>query len=147
MDNQLGLIKEAARKADKNEDFDLHSDNLFNPDDLSWDKSTLIDTAATVLWNQMGTVLSGMALIDRVWLERMVAQKVANRHMEEGYLDWTLHIGLPGNKVTKSVTVTYPVRNGQLIEAQYFRIPSGSLIPLTKEGLLNYITVGRRPGW
>lgn len=151
MQNVERLIREAAELAKKStlelEGLDLAADEVFVPEDLEWDRTTLIDHAATMLWDQLGTVLGGSAVVDRVWLERMVAQKVTARHMEEGYLDWALLVGLPGNNVMKSVSLTYPVRNGKLEAAKYFRISTGGVIPLTKETLLNYITIGKRPGW
>jgi len=125
----------------------LVEEDMFSPETLAWDKSPLIDDAATMVWKQISGMLAGKAALSRIWLEKIIALKTAGRHLHEGELRWNLLVGLAQTKVAKAITVSYPVRQGKLRPAQYFEIPGGQAIPLTEAHLLNYLQLGMRPGW
>lgn len=120
----------------------LPNPDLFEPDDLVWDASSLITAAATQISDQLNNLVSGELVTERIWLERMYPVQVKEGHLEEGTLDWVVYLRSPGLRVTKAVTLTYPVENGKISDARYFKDIAGRVIPLTREHLLNYVHFG-----
>jgi len=120
----------------------IPNQELFDPDDLVWDRSSLIDAAASQVMNQIGALTGGELVTERIWLERMNTVNVKHGYLEEGTLDWVIYLRSPGLRVTKAITTTYQVYQGKLDDAKYFRTPSGKVVPLTREHLMNYIQFG-----
>jgi len=120
----------------------LPNPDLFEPDDLVWDSSSLIQAAATQIDDQLNRLIGGDLVTERIWLERMLSVQIKEGHMEEGTLDWVVYLRSPGLRVTKAVTLTYPVEKGIIVDAKYFRDNAGKVIPLTREHILNFVQFG-----
>lgn len=131
--------------AEHNEDLlSIPSPDLFEPDDLIWDRSSLISAAADMIQGQVGELIGGNLVMERIWLEKMNPTVVKNAHLEEGTLDWVVYLRSPALRVTKAISLSYPVNAGKVAKATYFRTSSGQVIPLTREHLLNFVQFGVR---
>ena len=120
----------------------IEQDLTFNPEMLTWDRSQLIEDVADVINDQMYKLMTEDLRIERLWLEKIGANVVSEGKVIEGEVNCVIYVFSELYKQTRVICLTYPVHEGKILEAVYFRDSSGNIIPLNKTSLLNFVRLG-----
>lgn len=120
------------------------SDMLFDPEDMVWKRSELLDQVADVVSTSLSEATGSELLTERLWMSKTVASKVHLGRLVEGQLEWTALLTNPVLKVSKTVTFPVPIIDGVIEKPKYFFDSSGRMMPFTHASLVNYVNLGIR---
>ena len=137
----------------KREDVLEHSDDigksseeqmLWEPEDLVWDKSALLEDAATMLQDHLRDVIGMKLIAEQISLDRVVAKKVIKGYVDDGEVNWIVTLRSPQYRTVKTISLCYPIYQGTMHRASYFRDVAGNIIPFSSARVINFVVLGIR---
>lgn len=112
---------------------------------LSLDKERLIDDAATVMQDVLGTIVTAELNVETIDLESLRVYAVKDKVAHSAELVWGVAVTSPYRNVSRYISIPMTVAGGKIVKPAVFRDSVGKLYPLDPAVLGAFIHLGVTP--